>query len=282
MSKNNNKHLEIPDRIAVIAIIVSVVSLISTIIITVISNDKTNQLTEQLNDKTNSLTERLNSKEYQMSENLKYEVMELVAILRAIDTKAAVSQLDDYKLDFDTEIQSLTKIQSSPGFIVYLHSIEKREERHTLERQIRQLTDTYLMSPKWSQNVPLIRGIIHIIMETLQQYTDLTESMNMPYDSLLKDLCSDGVFADYDYEELERAVEKANMETKAFLEYLMNKGIEDPNVVYYYYEYIIRDDHDKVIAAVKAGARSNVSIEEIEKKYGAEYEEFLKTYKDGN
>lgn len=226
-------------------------------------------------------TMKVNSKMYQMSEDMKYEVMELVAILRAIDTKAAVSQLDYYRIDYSEEIHALAKIQSSPGFIVYLHSIEDYDERHTLERQIRQLTDTYLTSRKWSQKVPLIRGMIHIIMETLQQHTDLTESMNMPYDDLLKDLCSDGIFADYDFEEMEKAVEKANRETKAFLEYLMKKGIEDPNVEYFYYEFIECDQHDKAVAAVKKGARSNVSISEIEKKYNAEYQEFIKTYRDG-
>jgi len=229
------------------------------------------------NDRHNELIEKINSKEHEISENLKYEVMELVATLRSIDTKAAIAQLNNVTMDFTNDIKTLTKIQASPGFIVYLHSIKDRQERNELELQIRNLIDSFLLSPKFSQNVPVIRGAVHIIMETLQKHTNLNDSMNMPYDSLLKELCSDGIFAEYDREALFRAVEKADLEMTAFLEFLIKeKHIEDPDVDYFYY-YLI-DNQEFIKQAIKQGAKTNVSIFEIEDRYKEAHQEFLRQY----
>ena len=109
MHKNLKGHITLGNLLSVIAIIVSIASIL-------ISN--------RLNNKTNTLTEKVYSKEHEMSENLKYEILNMISTLRSIDAKASCEPFYPEKVDYSNEIKSLEKIQSSPEYLLFLKSIK--------------------------------------------------------------------------------------------------------------------------------------------------------------
>lgn len=85
---------------------------------------------------------KVSSKEHEMSENLKYEVIELIAVLRSFDTKADISISSKQKQDYSFEIESLRRLQSHPEFLLFLKSVKDDVSLYLIEEYIQQLTLT--------------------------------------------------------------------------------------------------------------------------------------------
>jgi len=219
-TSNHNTKLKTNDLLAIVAIIVSVVSLVSTIIITVL-----------INNKTNTLTEKLNSKEFQMSESVKYDLIEIAAVLRSIDLKIELRKpkdpnilkyksnndsklfistatdriniweyLDSYyndsilkkDIDFSNEIAALSEIQARPSYLFFLHSIDSRKHRFEIEIGLRKLTDFYLVSN--SVSLEAIQTQVFLIQNVLAKNVGLKDEISMDFDGLMKELCSSDTY----------------------------------------------------------------------------------------
>lgn len=93
-----------------------------------------------------NLTKQINSKEYQLNENLKETAVQIIAVVRSIDAKVALT-LDnnklsygkDYKLEFSYEIKLLAGILSSPSYILFLKAIVDDELRYNMELYLQKL-----------------------------------------------------------------------------------------------------------------------------------------------
>ena len=134
---------------------------------------------------------KVNSKEYQMSENLKYEVLKMIADLRAIDAKAASPRVKG-KVDYSEEISSLSRMQSSPGYLLLLHSIKDDKKRLDLEETIRFFTES-----RFDDN--MIREWCHRIIEILKTSTCLEKALKMNLDELVLELCEmKGILTNYE------------------------------------------------------------------------------------
>ena len=108
--------------------------------------DKQQKKNEELSNQTYLLTQKINSKEYQIFEDLKESLMQVIASVRAIDAKAAV-YIDlknigiNPKRDFSLEIEIVKKLQTSPGYLIFLHSIEDNKARTEIEASFRNFSD---------------------------------------------------------------------------------------------------------------------------------------------
>lgn len=240
-------------------------------------------VTVHMNNKTNELTERLNSKEYQISESLKYDIIELVSILRAIESKSFLARfVDDYEIDYSTELQMLKKIQTRPGYRVFLHSIDGDGNRHQIEILIQHFIDFYLTSPTTTSTE--IGDQVQLILNEIGENTDLTSNLNMDFNDFIKDLCHIERMVPKEYDSLEHEERYCD-----FVQYLLVfKDYDDPDIEYYY-SYFCEMDTLRAMEAVKKGAIC-VDLDEeyeegfwdwylwrnIKEKYSDEYRTFLK------
>ena len=72
---------------------------------------------------TNRMNKKVNKKDYEISENLKYEILKLIAALRSLDAKAVLSVHINQKIDYSPEIKIISDLRVSPGYLIFLHSI---------------------------------------------------------------------------------------------------------------------------------------------------------------
>ena len=226
------------------------------------------------------MTEKVYSKEHEMSENLKYEILNMISTLRSIDAKASCEPFYPEKVDYSNEIKSLEKIQSSPEYLLFLKSINDSDERLLMELRLRLLTlhDFSIMER---------REWVHMILDTLRDRSDLdgvidkvSEDYKNNWNQLVKELCEmKSILSVFDAEAWEKAEQDENDLKKAFFEYLwLNEGKNDINVQYWYG--LLNNKETLYNNARDSGA--NQSLRDIINKYKVEYEEFLKSYKDGN
>lgn len=151
------------------------------------------------NDRHNELIEKINSKEHEISENLKYEVLELIAVLRAIDTKAT-NGLPDERNDYSHEMEVLQRLQYKPEFLLFLKSIEKESERLFMESFFQIIMSKYISNES-------LRRETHSILENIKKQVNLDEIVGQierdyynNWNQLVKEICEmGGVFTSYYY-----------------------------------------------------------------------------------
>lgn len=205
--------------ISIFSLIVAIIALLYTIYI-----DRKNRKREEEQFKTNlELTSKINSKEYQIYEDLKYSLMQVIASIRSIDAKAAVA-IDSinnpflrgkYKPDFSFEIEVIKKMQSSPGYLIFLHSINDDKARFEVEAIFRNLSEK-LSYMKFND----IRESTHLLMKYIQNNLN-KELMNDEVYKMMNEFCEmKGVFTNFDYEKLLEYKEEAI----SFMKYLKEKG----------------------------------------------------------
>lgn len=201
--------LLIENMLELIALAVSIVAIILNLSV----NKKANALSEQAIEqatKTNNLSKqayelnkKVNSKEYEMFENMKFEVLKIIADLKAIDAKIGApvyngddnydytDKIESLPVDYSQEIESLTKMQSSPGYLLLLHSIKDDNKRKELEETFRFLTMSSLKDV-W------VREWVHIIIDSLKENASFENALNMSFDNLVKELCDmKSMYTDY-------------------------------------------------------------------------------------
>lgn len=197
------------------------------------------------------ITAKVHSKEYQINEDLKYSILQVIATVRSIDAKAAVgldiekehSHSIVFKPDYSLEMEMITKLQSSPGYLIFLNSIEDTKERFQIESLFRNIS----MRIENYDNFD-IRRIAHMLMSHIEKGINkkLIKDENV-YNQMTKLCKMEGVFTNIDFEEFEKK--------RDFILYLRNHNIIDD-------EFFI-----------------SATLKEMKEKYHAEYENFLKRQK---
>lgn len=97
-------------------------------------------------ERSNDLTRLINSKKYQLNENTIEMAVQIISAVRAVDGKAAVaieneqfSHKANYKIDYSSEINLLSKIFFSPEFPLFLKAIKGDKERCEMECYLHKL-----------------------------------------------------------------------------------------------------------------------------------------------
>lgn len=193
----------------------------------------------------------VNSKEYEMSQSMKFDMVELVAVLRSIDDKAAMNLYrgTDVYFDFSHELQLIRALQTRPGYLVFLYSIDNRPDRYEIEKRLKMLAGYYLVSPAASMTD--IRWEVERVLTVLSYHSDFKDMQDMDYEEMINFLCSAK-----NHEPVNEGYRITEHDTryKEFLELLMKKGYDDPNIQYYYYTFCVPDStlaHDAYLAGAR-------------------------------
>ena len=181
-------------------------------------------------------TMKVSSKEYEMSQNMKNDLVEMMAALRSIDDKAALSKYEWREYDFTNEWQLLSDIQTRPGYLVFLYLLHNDSDRAEIEKGLKTLTGDYLVSKKASMTD--IRSQAERIMKVLDYHHDLTSKDAIVFDTMLQFMLK---ARNYDAVEVGDVLREHDTRRKEFLEKLMREGFEDPNIRYYYYTFVVPD-----------------------------------------
>jgi len=202
--------------ISFLSLFVAIIALLYTIYI-----DWKNRKREEKQFQTNlELTSKINSKEYQIYEDLKYSLMQVIASIRSIDAKAAVGidsnnnpfLKEKHKPDFSFEIEIIKKMQSSPGYLIFLHSINDNKARFEVEAIFRNLSEKLSL-----MDYSLIRESTHLLMKYIQNNLN-KELMNDEVYKMMNEFCEmEGVFTNFNYDKLMEYKEEA-MSFKKYLE----------------------------------------------------------------
>lgn len=150
------------------------------------------------NDRHNELIEKINSKDHEISENLKCEMLELITVLISIDTKASIKTENGMMKDYSHEIEKLERLQSQPGFLLLLKSINDTGSHYYIEEELKRLTILSL-------NDNDIRKSIHRVLEVIKRQTNLDgaikeidENYRKNWNKKVKELCvMDGIYNEY-------------------------------------------------------------------------------------
>lgn len=178
----------------------------------------------------------LSSEEYKMSQGMKNDLVEMMAALRSIDDKAAMSKRQWREYDFSDEWQLLNDIQTRPGYLVFLSTLHNGNDRFEIENGLKTLTGDYLVSKKASMTD--IRSQTERIMKVLEYHHNLTKVDAMSFDTMLQFMLK---ARNYDAVEVGDVLREHDTRRKEFLEKLMREGFEDPNIRYYYYTFVVPD-----------------------------------------
>ena len=214
---------------------------------------------------------KVSSKEHEISENLKSKLLELVAILRFIDRKAASIDYYEKKQNFSYEIERLSKIQMSPEFLLFLDS----SKLDTIDEEISKLIELLLSDKIDAMNNIRVRA--KLILDNLGKVTKVENDTGVDVVAILKEWCSkDNTYIESNPNKSLIRRKERNREL-AFLENLISNGNTDDDVRYIYnvlFETLHRN-------SINIGMNTNymVTRKEVLKKYQLEYEKFCKTLK---
>lgn len=173
-------------------------------------------------------TMKVSSKEYEMSQNMKYDLVEMVTVLRSIDNKASLLSYTDNNIDFTTEIQSLKSIQSKPGYLVFLSLIEERSERLRVENGMLLLSDYFLVSTNTQKTI--IRAWVRGLLNIMEKYVDFDKSIEIDYSDVISKSCSKKtVLSKTDIDSL--YLDNAFL-VRDFVYELKLEGVADPEINY--------------------------------------------------
>lgn len=214
---------------------------------------------------------KVSSKEHDMSENLKYVVLKIISIVRAIDIKAAYYQkeLEKEPFDYKMERESLIKIQSSPEYLLFLKSINDNDDRLEMEGNIRFLSEPL-------NATTLVREVTHKILNNLEKQVNLDkmiQTIGKDYQNQWNNIVSEFCKMEGTYTIYNKVVVDAGRELfKRFMEYLLFKmNITDPDVKLIYGAWM--DDMEMVELALNSKADKGVTVNKIYGKYPKQRDE---------
>ena len=213
---------------------------------------------------TNRMNKKVNKKDYEISENLKYEIMKLIAALRSMDAKAVLAPHFKQAMDYKQEIDILSKLQTSPGYLLFLHSVASDDDRMMLD-----LTMKMLVINGNAMNRQDIRISANRILDFIKNKTNFRDTLDVDVIALLDDLCDmRGTAPEFD----ESTVKQDNVKLKDFFEYLIKNGNTDPDVLLFYSIFV--NDKELTEKAINLGASLNVTDKELIERYKKEYNAF--------
>lgn len=213
---------------------------------------------------TNRMNKKVNKKDYEISENLKYEIMKLIAALRSMDAKAVLAPHFKQAMDYKQEIDILSQLQTSPGYLLFLHSVVNDDDRMMLD-----LAMKMLIINGNSMNRKDIRIFANRILSFIKNKTNFKDVLDIDVIALLDDLCDmRGTSPEFD----ESTVKQDNVKLKDFFEYLIKNGNTDPDVLLFYSIFV--NDKELTEKAINLGASLNVTDKELIERYKKEYNAF--------
>ena len=213
---------------------------------------------------TNRMNKKVNKKDYEISENLKYEIMKLIAALRSMDAKAVLAPHFKQAMDYKQEIDILSQLQTSPGYLLFLHSVANDDDRMMLD-----LAMKMLIINGNSMNRKDIRIFANRILNFIKNKTNFKDVLDIDVIALLDDLCDmRGTSPEFD----ESTVKQDNVKLKDFFEYLIKNGNTDPDVLLFYSIFV--NDKELTEKAINLGASLNVTDKELIERYKKEYNAF--------
>ncbi len=219
---------------------------------------------------TNRTNKKVNSKDYEISENLKYELLKLIAALRALDAKACLSPHIKTEIDYSQEIKIISELRTSPGYLVFLHSINNDEDRFWVDFNI-----NYFSAVGNSMAMEDIRLLSNRLIDLLKNNTNLEKVLKLKVINLIKELCvMKGMSPEYKKEDNES---DNSHNFKRLINILFNKGTNDLDVILFYG--VLNNDVEIIKYANDNGANLKVSRSDIINKYKIEYEAIIKSNK---
>lgn len=217
---------------------------------------------------TNRMNKKVNRKDYEISENLKYELLRLVAALRSLDAKAVISPHVEGKMDYTQEIGVISELRMSPGYLVFLHSINNEDDRFWIDFNIQMLSITGN-----DLSMHEIRMFSNRILDIVKNKTNLKGILDLEMMELMKEFCEmKGAAPEYKEVKEEDAAEEL---FKAFVFHLVEEGNDDPDVLVWHA--VLYDNTDLLKQALELGGRPNSTKRDIIDKYKDNFQKF----KDG-
>lgn len=201
-----------------------------------IKNDiakQANHLKEQANEQAkikNDLAEQANKlalmisgKEHEMSESLKYEALELVSVIKAIDSKIDYYEENGDKIDYSHEIETLKGLQLRPGYLLLLKAIDYNSDKSRIDRLMQRLTSSMIQEQETRRLCQEI--LITISRVNLDEIIkQIRENYHNKWNEMVKELC---LLSRFSYN-------KKNMKFRfdeAFYSFLKDeKGLALPNL----------------------------------------------------
>lgn len=214
----------------------------------------------------NRTNKKVNKKDFEISETLKYDILKIIATIRTLDFKAAISNLVP-KTSYATECEALNQLMISPSFLLMLQSMPSEE---------RQMTELYfhILSNAENTKTPnnIIRRNCHYILEVLKSKVDFKGVLDISVIKAIHNLCEIESVVDSSYEKSQSNSENKDSLFEQFVHYLIEKGIkdEDLNVLYG----VMTNDNKMLETALKNGGNPNVTQGEILKRYQSFVEDF--------
>ena len=128
------------------------------------------------NKKHNELLKQINGTEFQLNEKLKEMAIQIIAVIRSVDAKAAMAlkyeklpNKEEYNIDYSYEMNLLSNILSSPAYILFLKSIEDDEKRGYMESYLHNLV-LKLSSKIEVEDLEKIRNLSRLILQQINYY----------------------------------------------------------------------------------------------------------------
>jgi len=214
---------------------------------------------------TNRMNKKVNKKDYEISENLKYELLRLIAALRALDAKAVISPRINCKMDYTQEIQVISNLRISPGYLVFLHSIDNDDDRFWIDFNIQ-----FLSIAGNTMHINEIRRFSNRLLDILKNKTNLRGILDLEVLDLMREFCEmKGSTPKFQENNIE---DNSDTKFKSFIAYLVENGNCDPNVLVWHG--VLTNNTSLLKEALASGGKSNITQQDIINKYKAEFESF--------
>ena len=221
---------------------------------------------------TNKTNKKVNRKDYEMSENVKYELLQLLATLESIKSKTLVAPHCKVRMNYSEEIATLRKLKVSPGYLILLQSIKDESKRAHFDL----LIELIIIQVGSGCSYRDLESFNNQIAEILQQ-VDVLQFSNVDVAKQISTFLATKGVAQWVTPASKEEVDEESEVIKAFTEYLISNGCQDPDVEYIYGTLAKR--RDIIDKAVKNGANLKITYEEIVDRYEKELEQFHKQNK---
>ncbi len=214
---------------------------------------------------TNRMNKKVNKKDYEISENLKYELLKLIAALRALDAKAVISPHIASNVDYSQEIQVISNLRISPGYLVFLHSINNDDDRFWIDFNIQ-----FLSIAGNTMHIQEIRRFSNRLLDILKNKTNLRGIFDLEVLDLMNEFCEmKGTAPKFQETNIE---DNSADKFKSFIAHLVEKGNCDPNVLVWHG--VLTNNTTLLKEALASGGKSNITQQDIINSYKDEFDRF--------
>ena len=174
---------------------------------------------------TNRMNKKVNSKEFEITENIKYEILHLIAVLRAIDAKACLEPHTKDEINYSQELEEIAKIRTNPSFLYFLFTITKDDDRFWV-----QLNTNMLVVQGESMSHSDLRMYSNRMLKLLKIYIKFDAANEKDLKLLIPAFCEMKGLAPYE----ENHDKKTDLKFNKLIDYLVKKGVKDPDVELFY------------------------------------------------